>query len=98
FDKQFPDLWRAFSGHSGFTEYYPRKGDAVAQSGSDGVMNFITSAAANGAIGFDEYSYALGKNYPVVKLQNAAGYYTLPDQYNVAVALTKAIINRDKSS
>jgi phosphate transport system substrate-binding protein len=29
---------------------------------------------------------------------NSAGYYTLPTQYNVAVALTKAIINTDKTS
>jgi phosphate transport system substrate-binding protein len=64
----------------------------VAQSGSDGVMNFIASKAANGSIGFDEYSYALAKNYPVVKLENAAGYFTLPTQYNVAVALTQASI------
>ncbi|MEY2424786.1 MAG: phosphate transport system substrate-binding protein [Actinomycetota bacterium] len=98
FDKQYPDLWRSFAGHAGFTEYYPRKGDAVAQSGSDGVMNFVASAAANGAIGYDEYSYALGKNYPVVKLENAAGFFSLPSQFNVAVSLTKALINRDKSS
>ena len=50
-------------------------------------MNFLTSKAANGAIGYDEYSYALGKNYPVAKVENTAGYYTLPTQYNVAVAL-----------
>ena len=97
-DKQFPELWRPFAGQSGFTEYYPRKDNAVAQSGSDGVMNFIASGAANGAIGFDEYSYALGKNYPVAKIGNASGYYALPSQFNVAVALTQAIINEDKSS
>ena len=42
-------------------------------------MNFIASAAANGAIGYDEYSYALGKNYPVAKMVNTAGYYTAAD-------------------
>jgi len=97
-DKQYPDIWRPFAGHAGLTEYYPRKGNAIAQSGSDGVMNFIASSAANGAIGYDEYSYALGKNYPVAKVGNAAGYFTLPSQFNVAVALTQAIINEDKSS
>jgi len=97
-DKEFPDLWRPFVGHSGLTEYFPRNDPAIAQAGSDGVMNFISSGAANGAIGYDEYSYALGKNYPVAKIQNAAGYYALPTQYNVAVALTKATINQDKSS
>ncbi|WP_460445606.1 substrate-binding domain-containing protein, partial [Angustibacter aerolatus] len=93
-----PGTWRPFLGRSGLTEYYPRKGQAVAQNGSDGVINYINSAAANGAIGFDEYSYALAKNMPVAKLRNAAGYFTLPTQYNVAVALTQAQINTDKSS
>jgi phosphate transport system substrate-binding protein len=94
----YPSIWRPFLGQAGSTEYYPRKGQALAQSGSDGVMNFVSSAAANGAIGYDEYSYALGKNYPVVKVENALGYFTAPTQYNVAVALQKAIINQDKSS
>ena len=32
-------------------------------------MNFVASAAANGTIGYDEYSYPLDKNYPVVKIE-----------------------------
>jgi phosphate transport system substrate-binding protein len=97
-DTVYPSIWRPFFGHTGFTEYYPRKGTAIASNGSDGVMNFVASSAANGAIGYDEYSYALAKNYPVVKVLNKAGYYTLPTQYNVAVALVHAQINLDKSS
>ena len=97
-DTMHPGLWRPFFGSSGFTEYFPRKGQAIAQNGSDGVMNYVASDAADGAIGYDEYSYALGKNYPVAKVENANGYYTLPSQYNVAVALTSAQINQDKSS
>lgn len=97
-DKQYPSLWRQYYGRSGLTEYYPRKGAQIAQNGSDGVVNFVTSGAANGAIGYDEYSYALAKNYPVLKLENAAGYFTAPTQYDVAVALTQAQINMDKSS
>ncbi|MCU1386774.1 MAG: phosphate transporter substrate-binding protein PhoT family [Ilumatobacteraceae bacterium] len=96
--QQFPDLWTEFNGNPALTEYYPREGHTIAQSGSEGVMNFLTSTAANGAIGYDEYSYPLGKNYPVAKIENAAGYFTLPTQYNVAVALTQADINRDSSS
>jgi phosphate transport system substrate-binding protein len=92
-DSLYPSIWRPYQGRSGLTEYYPRKGAMIAQSGSDGVMNFVSSKAANGSIGFDEYSYALAKNYPVIKLENAAGYFTLPTQYNVAVALTQARIN-----
>jgi phosphate transport system substrate-binding protein len=96
-DSLYPNIWRPYQGKSGLTEYYPRKGSMIAQSGSDGVMNFITSKAANGSIGFDEYSYALAKNYPVVKLENASGYFTLPTQSNVAVALTEAKINTSKN-
>ncbi len=89
--KEYPSSWGPFGG--GATEYFPRKGPQVAENGSDSVMNFISSGSANGAIGFDEYSYALGKNYPVAKVLNSAGYYTLPNQYNVAVALTRAQID-----
>ncbi len=95
---EYPSIWKPFSGGLGQTEYFPRKDPQVAQNGSDGVINFVTSAAANGAIGYDEYSYALGKAYPVVQLENKAGYFTAPTQYNVAVALTKAQINYDKNS
>ncbi len=65
------------------------KGDQmVAQNGSDGVMNFINSGSANGSIGYDEYSYALlSSTSPVAKIENKAGYFTLPTQYNVAKSL-----------
>jgi phosphate transport system substrate-binding protein len=95
---EYGSIWSKFAGFSGPTEYFPRAGRQQAQSGSDGVMNFITSSAGNGAIGFDEYSYALLANFPVAKVLNANGYYTAPTQYNVAVALTKAKINYDKTS
>jgi phosphate transport system substrate-binding protein len=96
---EFPSYWTPFNGgKSNFTEYFPAAKGQVPQNGSDGVMNFVSSAAANGAIGYDEYSYALGKGYPVAKVENKAGYFTLPTQYNVAVALTKAEINYNKGS
>ena len=97
-DSMYPDIWRAYMGKAGETEYFKASSNGIQQTGSDGVMNFITSAAANGAIGYDEYSYALAKNYPVAKIENAAGYYTLPNQFNVAVALTKAQINQNPKS
>ena len=93
----YGSTWGTFGG-SKPTEYFPRAGSQVAENGSDGVMNYITSGAANGSIGYDEYSYALGANYPVVKLENKAGYFTLPNQYNVAVALTQAQINLNPAS
>src|SRR5262249_49535912 len=70
----------------------------IAQSGSDGVMNTVVAASSNGAIGYDEYSYALAVNYPVIKLENTAGYFTLPTDYNVAVSLTQAQIDNNPSS
>ena len=99
FDAQYPGIWRPYFGQSGFTEYYPKRGgNMIAQNGSDQIINYATSSAANGVITYDEYSYALAKDFPVVKVQNAAGFFTLPDQYNVAVALTQAQINTDESS
>ncbi len=93
-------IWGPYNGgHDVMTEYYPRKGSRmVSQNGSDGVMNFVTSSAANGAIGFDEYSYALNASYPVAKLENSAGYFTLPTQYNVAKTLTQAQLDNNPNS
>lgn len=92
-DKQFPSMWSAYHGRAGLTSFYsPLQGKMLAQSGSDGVMNYISSTGGNGSIGYVEYSYALNKQYPVVKVLNAAGYYVEPTAYNVAVALTKARI------
>jgi phosphate transport system substrate-binding protein len=96
--KLFPQLWTQFSGNANPTEYFPRAGNEIAQNGSDGVMNFVRSKSANGAIGFDEYSYGLLSNTPVAKIENASGFFTLPSQYAVAVALTQAIINDDPTS
>ena len=92
-DQIYPSIWRPFFGKSGLTSYYPRKGRALGQAGSDQVMNTISGFAGNGTIGYVEYSYPVNKNYPVVKVLNKAGYYVEPTQYNVAVALTRAKIN-----
>ena len=97
-DAQYPDIWRPYFGKSGYTSYFPRKGRMLAQSGSDQVMNTISGFAGNGTIGYVEYAYPINKDYPVVKVLNDGGYYVEPTQYNVAVALTKARINEDKTS
>ena len=97
-DTEYPEVWRPFFGKSGYTSYYPRKGRMLAQSGSDQVMNTISGFAGNGTIGYVEYAYPLNKDYPVVKVLNDGGFYVEPTQYNVAVALTKARINEDRSS
>jgi phosphate transport system substrate-binding protein len=95
--KQYHSIWAGYNpSYTGATEYWPTHGYHQAPNGSDGVINFITSSAGEGSIGFDEYSYALGAGFPVAKVLNAAGYYTAPTQYNVAVALTQAQI-QDKN-
>jgi phosphate transport system substrate-binding protein len=96
-DHEYPSIWRPYNGASGLTSLYPRKGRQIAASGDDGVMNTVDSAAGNGTIGYAEYSYPLNAHYPVVYVENKAGYYVQPTQYNVAVALTKARINMQKT-
>ena len=100
---QYPSLWKDCNGGKAApTDYFPlncgdARGPQRAQTGSDGVMNFIKAKGSVGAIAMEEYSYPLMAGYPVAKLLNRAGYFTLPTQYNVAVALTKAEINDDPS-
>ena len=98
FSTEYPSIWNSFAGQSGATEYFPRQGNQIAQDGSTGAMNYIASSAANGSIGYVEYSYPLSVGYPVAKVLNAGGYYTLPTQYNVAIALEQAQINMDPTS
>jgi phosphate ABC transporter phosphate-binding protein len=97
-NSEYGSIWQPFYGREGFTSYYPRQGRMLAQSGSDQVMNTISGFAGNGTIGYVEYAYPVNKDYPVVKVLNKGGFYVEPTQYNVAVALTKAQINEDKSS
>ncbi|WP_300681118.1 substrate-binding domain-containing protein [Nocardioides sp.] len=96
--KTNPTLWKAYSGSAELTSQYPRKGAQIAASGSDQVMNTISSAAGNGTIGYVEYAYPLNAKYPVVKVENKAGYFVQPTQYNVAVALQHAKINTSNPS
>jgi phosphate transport system substrate-binding protein len=98
FASDYASIWNPFAGAPGPTEYFPRQGDQIAQNGSNSAMNYIASSEANGAIGYVEYSYPLSVNYPVALVLNSSGYYTLPTQYNVAVALEDAQINMDQSS
>ena len=102
----FPAQWNAFCQkvHPGIqlpcgqTEFYPLFGNAKSENGSNNVATYITASYGNGAIGYDEYAYALNSHYPVVAMLNPAGYYVLPSASNVAVALTQAVINEDSSS
>jgi ABC-type phosphate transport system substrate-binding protein len=104
--RQYTSQWQHFCSVSGGpsncgpTEFYPSNAlpNGKSLSGSDLVANYVHSPSNNGAIGYDEYSYALFSHIPVVKLLNPAGYYSLPTAPNDAIALTKAAINENPSS
>ena len=65
----------------------------IAQAGDLGIAGYVSQNYAAGSIGFVNYSYALNTHFPVVKMLNAAGYYTEPTPQNVAVSLLKDQIN-----
>jgi phosphate transport system substrate-binding protein len=97
-------IWDAFceaSGRApkcGSTSFYPTPPGGIAQSGDLGVTGYVSQGFAEGAIGYVNYSYALGVQFPVVKVLNASGYYTEPTPENVAVSLLEARINEDESN
>lgn len=101
--KDYPADWNAYCTANGGpspcgpTEFFPA-GHSTQRNGSDQAADFIGSSTGEGSIGYDEYAYALNDDIPVVKLLNAAGYYTLPSPSNVAIALQKAQINENPSS
>lgn len=105
-DRLYPSMWCPFqekyehipTSECGLTSFYPSFGQAKAQVGDNGVSDYISASYGEGAIGFVEYAYAKQLNYPVASMLNTAGYYTQPSAGDVAVALTKAKINHDKSS
>jgi PBP superfamily domain len=103
--KQYASQWNSFCGGFGVgapcppTEFYPKFAGSVQRQGSDQVANYVASPTYGpGAIGYDEYAYALNNGIPVVKVLNAAGYYVLPTPSNVAIALQKAVIDEDPAS
>lgn len=104
--KQHASIWNAYCrkfnkpAPCGLTSNYPfRASDGfIGQSGSTGVAGYVAQDNAEGSITYVEYSYALNARFPVVKLLNAAGYYTEPTASNVAVALTKARINTNRGT
>jgi phosphate transport system substrate-binding protein len=97
-------IWDAYCAASGkaprcgSTSFYPTPPGGIAQSGDIGVAGYVSQGFAEGAIGYVNYSYALNVEFPVVKVLNAAGYYTEPTPENVAVSLLQAKINTDESN
>jgi phosphate ABC transporter phosphate-binding protein len=99
--KEYPAMWNSFcAAHGGPnpcgpTEFYPGFANSVQKNGSDQMAAFLGSNVSEGAIGYDEYAYALLNNLPAVKMLNAAGYFTLPTPSNVAIALQAAVIDEN---
>lgn len=101
--REFPRDYAALCAKTGCnpksaTSYFPYQGlsNFTAQSQSNGVTTYTANTPYT--INYDEYSYPLGVNFPVAQVQNAAGFFTIPTDNAVAVALTQAKINQDKGS
>ena len=101
----YPGDWNSFCARflapgvkppCGPTQQYPVFAGARGEDGATDAANFIR--ATNGAIGYDEYAYALQAKTPVVALRNPAGDYVRPTAADVTTALTQASINDDRSS
>jgi phosphate ABC transporter phosphate-binding protein len=102
--KQFNDVWDPFCKAATHlaspcppTSLYPYFSNSRAQQGSDGVANYVAAPYNNGSIDYAEYGYALQRSFPVVSVLNKAGYYVQPTAANVALALSKARINADRT-
>jgi phosphate transport system substrate-binding protein len=100
----FPNTWNPFCSRTlnlpspcPPTSLYPYFGNSRAQSGSDGVANFVAAPYNNGAITYVEYGYALNRSFPVVSVLNQAGYFVQPTAEDVAIALSRAHINADRT-
>jgi phosphate transport system substrate-binding protein len=97
--KKFPSIWGPFCtkyaglNPCGELSFFPNAPNFKRQNGSNGVSGYVSAAYGEGSITYVEYAYPKALHYPVVKVLNQAGYYTLPTAPNVAVALTKAVIN-----
>ncbi|MFD0742357.1 phosphate ABC transporter substrate-binding protein PstS [Phytohabitans flavus] len=104
--KEHGSIWDAYCrkfnkpSPCGLTSQYPYRSNEgfIGQTGSNGVSGYVSQSNAEGSITYVEYSYAKNARFPVAKVLNEAGYYTEPTASNVAVALTKAQINENKSS
>jgi phosphate transport system substrate-binding protein len=100
---RFPALWTDYCNRSGrapacgSTSFYPAISGMIGQAGDTGVSTYVSAPFGEGAIGYVNYSYAIGAGFPVVKMLNAAGYYTEPTPQNVAVSLLKAKINTNEN-
>ena len=108
--REFPRQWNAFctrvtkgrvKAPCGNTEFYPVSGPGwhpKAEEGSEAVIDYVTSSKDNGAIGYDEYAYALNAKAPVASIANPDGRFVQPTARNVTEVLTKAVVNENPRS
>jgi phosphate transport system substrate-binding protein len=101
-DYKEPSAWRTFCNTyqispCGQTQFWPTSSPFVGQNGSDGVANYVSAAAANGAIGYVEAGYALQRKFPVASILNKSGHYVQPTSLNDATALRQATFNSDRT-
>lgn len=95
--------WSAFAAAKGIdpnsgTSFWPEFSGSVSQKGSDGVSNYVANVSTGqGAIGYVEAGYALQRGFPVASMKNQSGAYTQPTAHNTAMALTKAVLNPDRT-
>jgi phosphate ABC transporter phosphate-binding protein len=101
-----PTDWNAYCKSQGIqwtgsvcppTSQYPASGNMAAEDGSNGVADYVAAPYDHGSIGYVEAAYPLALGSPMASLQNSAGVYTQPTAVNVAVALTKAVINANNT-
>jgi phosphate ABC transporter phosphate-binding protein len=97
--------WTAYCAATGWnpctqTSTYPTLNGSpmIAELGDSGVSGYVAAAGADGAIGYTEYAYAKQSGFPIVKLLNAAGYYTIPTPGNISVSMLNAKINMNTGS
>lgn len=107
---EFPRQWNAFCARitrgrvkapCGPTEFFPTSGPgwhAKGESGAIATVDYVTSGRANGAIGYDEYAYALAARAAVAQVGNPDGRYVLPTAASVTAALTRAVVDENPRS
>jgi phosphate transport system substrate-binding protein len=77
----------------GSTQTFPVDHGQIGKTGSDGVSNAV--AAADGAIGYAEHSFAKERSLGEVAVKNGAGGFKTPVDANVTAAIDDATINAD---
>ncbi len=95
-------IWDSFAAANNIppepTSYWPNFSGSVSQKGSDGVANYVANDSTGvGSIGYVEAGYAFQRGRPVASIKNVSGAYTQPTARNVAIALTQAELNSDRT-